>query len=137
VTDPFHAGEEIVDRSEADVAFAEFSPPDDRGPKIVAIAEEKMLADSDLAAGADEAFPFVWVLLQLARQQDFDAAAEKIARRGILRAERLGLHTAASSIETRGKYARVVEDDEIVGVKQIRKVAEVPVGECAGCSREM
>jgi hypothetical protein len=137
VTDPFHAREEIVNRSEADVAFAEFSAPDDLGLKIVAVAEEKMLADSDLAARADEAFPIVWALPQLARQQDFDAAAQKIARSGILRAERLGLQTAAASIEARGKYARVVEDDEIVGVQQIRKVAEVPVRECARCSREM
>src|ERR1700757_1205759 len=49
VADFFYAGEEIVDRSEAYVALAEFAAGDDLGMEFVIIAEEKMLSDADLA----------------------------------------------------------------------------------------
>lgn len=50
----------------------------------------------------------------MAGEEDLDASAEKIARDGVLRAERLRFDAGAASIKTRGKDAGVVEDDEIV-----------------------
>jgi hypothetical protein len=69
---------------------------------------------------------------ELARQQDFDAAAQKIARRGIVRAERLSAGSLAAAIEARRKDAGVIEDQEIAGPKQVREFAELAVLVAAG-----
>jgi len=79
VADHFYAGEEVNDGSEPDVALAEFAPGDDLGTELVIIAEEKMLADSDLAARPDETLPIVGIALQLPCKQDFDTAAKEVA----------------------------------------------------------
>ena len=66
VADLFYVGEEIVDRGEADVTLAKFAAGDDLGVEFVIIAEEKMLADSDLSPGPDETFPIIRLGSQLA-----------------------------------------------------------------------
>ena len=91
VADLFYVDEEIVDRGEADVALAEFAAGDDLGMEFVIIAEEKMLANSDFAAGAHETLPVVGVALQLPGEQDLDPSVKKIARGGIAGTEGLGL----------------------------------------------
>ena len=45
----------------ADVAFAKLAAGDDFGLEFVMISEIEMLADTDLAAGADQAFPFLGI----------------------------------------------------------------------------
>jgi hypothetical protein len=54
-----------------------------------------------------------------------------------LRAEGLGPKACAASVKTSGKYARVIEDKEIVGTEEIRKVAELAIGQGAGCSGQV
>ena len=56
-------GEEISCRREPNVPLAKFASSNDLGRKFVVLAEEEMLADGDLTAGTDEAFPFVWIRL--------------------------------------------------------------------------
>jgi len=53
---------------------------------------------------------------------------EKIAGRGIMRADWLSAGSLAAAIEARGKDAGVIEDEEIAGLKQVREVAELAVG---------
>lgn len=133
VADLFHACKEVVHRSEADVALTKLAAGDDLGLKLVVIAEEKMLAYPNFAAWADETFPIIRIALQLAGEQDFDAAAKKVARSGIVWTDRLGLEACAASIEAGRKHARVVKDEEIAGAQEIGKIAELAVGESAGC----
>jgi hypothetical protein len=137
VADCFHASEEVVHWGEPDVALAKFPAGDNLGLKLVVLTEEKMLADSDFAAWADEAFPIVGFAPQLSGEQDFDTAAEEVARGRILRAERLGLKTGAASKKASGKYAGVIEYQQVAGAKDLGKIAEVAVGESAGGGGEM
>lgn len=137
VADCFHASEEVVHRGETDVALAKLAAGDDLGLELVLIAEEEMLSDSDLASGANEAFPIVRFALQLSCEQDFDTAAEEVARGRILRAERLGLKAGAASKKAGGEYAGVVEYQQITGVEEVGKIAKMAVGESAGGGREM
>jgi hypothetical protein len=54
-----------------------------------------------------------------------------------LRAERLGPEACTASVKTSGKYARVIEDKEIAGTEEIRKVAELAIGQRAGCGGQV
>ncbi len=47
------------------------------------LSEEQVLPDSDFASRSHQAFPFVGLALQLAGEENFDAAAEKITSRWI------------------------------------------------------
>jgi hypothetical protein len=127
VSDLVDAREEVGDWGEADVTFAEFSAVKDFGLKFVILSKEEVLSDGDFAAWSDEALPIVGLRLQLAREQNFDASAEEVTRGRILRTQGLGLETCASAIKPGGKDARVVEDDQIVGAKQIGEFAKIAV----------
>jgi hypothetical protein len=119
------------------VAFAKLAAGDHFGLEFVVLAEEKMLADADSAAWADEAFPIVRIAVELPGEQDFDTAAEEIARSRILRAERLGLKAGAASKKASRKYAGVVEYQQITGMKEFGKIANVAVGESASRGGEV
>lgn len=80
------AGPDAVGHRKADLAFAEGSAVDHFGLELIVVAEEKMLADADLAAGAHEAFPFIGIVAKLASKEDLDAPAQEVARGGIVRA---------------------------------------------------
>jgi len=111
------------------VALAKFAASDDLGLEFVVVAtEEKMLADADFAARADETFPIVRIALQLACEQNFDASLQKISGRRIATAHRLRPHSSTPSIEPRGKHAGIVEDDEIAGAEKFGKMAPFVVG---------
>jgi len=127
VSDLVDAGEEVIDGVKADVALSEFSTGDDLGAEFVVVAEEEMLPDADFAAWTDQALPLVRILSQLMREENLDAPAKELVRSGILRAQRLRVEASTASVETRGKHASVVEDDEIGGVKKIGEFAEVEV----------
>jgi len=101
------------------------------------VAEEEMFADVDLAAGADETFPVVGILLELAGEQDLDASVEKIARGRIARAGRLGLETGAASVKACGKDAGVVKNEKVVGTEEIGKVKKFPIVNLAARRRKM
>lgn len=125
MADLVDCGKEIVDWREADVALTEFAAGNDFGAEFIVGSEEKMLADGDFAAGADEAFPVIGIVLQLFCEEDFDASAEEVAGGRIVRAQGLGLQTSTAAIEAGGKDASVVEDDEVCGAKQAGEVAEI------------
>lgn len=91
-----------------------------------------MFADVDLAAGADETFPFTGILLELASQENFDASLKKIARGRIVRTQLLGLESRTPSVKARGKHSRVIEDEKIVGAEEIGKIAEPLVVKLSG-----
>lgn len=137
VADFLYAGEEVIDRSKADMALAKLSAGDDLGLEFVVVAEEEMLAYADLAPWTDEAFPIVRFGLQLPCEQDFDAAAEEVARGGVLRAERLGLKAGASAKKAGGKYAGVIEYQQVAGAEKVGKIPELAVSEAAACGGEM
>jgi len=69
----------------------------------------------------------------LACEQDFDLAAEEVARGGVLRAERLGLKAGAASKKAGGKYAGVIEYQQVAGMEEVGKIPELAVSEAAGC----
>src|SRR5262249_25558379 len=76
---------------EPDVAFAEFSARDDFGFQFIVIAEIEMFAETDLSSGSYQAFPIVGIMAELVCQENFNASTEKLARGGVVRAERLRL----------------------------------------------
>ncbi len=117
----------VIDRRKTDVAFAEGSAGDDLGLEFVVLAEKQALADADLAAGTNQAFPIVGLGGKLASEQDLDASVKKIAGGGVAAADGLGAKAGAVSVETGGKDASVVENYNIVRTEEIGKVAELAV----------
>jgi hypothetical protein len=73
----------------------------------------------------------------LAGQQNFNTSAKEITRGRIFRAERLRLKTSATAIKAGGKYASVVEDDEICWPQQVGEFAELAILKDGGLGREM
>ena len=53
---------------------------------------------------------------------------EEVAGRRIVRADRVSVNAFAAAVKPRRKDAGVVEDDEIAGLQQLRKAAELAVG---------
>jgi hypothetical protein len=112
---------------ETDAAFAEFGAGKNFGLQFVVLAEEKVFANTDLASGADQALPIVGLSGKLARQQNLDAALQEVARRRIMRADRLSLCAFAAAVKPRRKDASVVKNNEIAGAQQIRKITELAI----------
>jgi hypothetical protein len=137
VADGFHFAEEIVGGRETNVAFPEIAASDDFGLKLIVVPEKKMLADGDLAAGADQAFPFVRILTQMAREEDFDASMQELASGRIIRADGLGMQASTAAVKTGWKHAGVVEHDKVVWTEQFREVAELAVLESSAARRDM
>lgn len=127
VSDLFDLGEEILGGGKANVAFAEFTARDDLGLKFIVVAEKETFADADLAAGTNEAFPFIGIGLELASEEDFDPSMEEVAAGGIARAEGLRAQAGTASVEAGGKYFCIVEDQEVGGVEEIGELAELAV----------
>ena len=59
VAELFEQREKIVDRGEADAAFAERAAGEDFGAELIVFPEEEVLADTYLSAWANETFPIV------------------------------------------------------------------------------
>lgn len=133
MADLLDLGKEVFRWSEADVAFAKFSAGNDFGLQLVVISEKKPLTDRDFPARPDKAFPVIGIGLQLTCQQDFYASAKEVAGCRIARAEDLRLKTSAASIEACWEHPSVVENDEVAGPEETRKVAELTVRTSAGC----
>ncbi len=116
VADAIEGGEKIVvifEGVEADLALAELSTRQDFGLEFIGlqfilIAEEKAIADSDFAAGANHALPIVGIGRELASEEDFDAAESAFA----------------AAIKAGGKDAGIVEDDEIAGLQNVGEFTE-------------
>ena len=132
VADAIEHGEKVIvilEEVKANVALAEFSACEDLGLQFIGvqfilIAEKEAFADSDLAAGTNQALPVVGIDGELAGQKNFDAAVKEIASGRIARANRLGASAFAAAEEPRWKDAGVVENDEIAGLQKVRKFTE-------------
>ncbi len=132
VADAIEHGEKVIvilEEVKANVALAEFSACEDLGLQFIGvqfilIAEEEAFADSDLAAGTNQALPVVGIDGELAGQKNFDAAVKEIASGRIARANRLGVSAFAAAEEPRWKDAGVVENDEIAGLQKVGKFTE-------------
>lgn len=134
VSDCFDLDKEVIRWDKTNVALAEFSTGDNFSLQFVVISEEKMLADRDLSAGADEALPVVRIGLQLTRQEGFDASMKKFARCRIVRTESLRLKTSAAAIQACGKHPGVVEDDKVAGTEKVGEVAKLTIVKLASGS---
>ena len=122
-------GKEIRHGSEPDAAFSETASGHDFRLQLVLLSEKQVLSHADFSSGAHQALPFIGFARKLAGQENFDLAAQKIARGGILRAEGLRLYAAPPAIEAGGKDAGIVKHDQIVGSQQVRKIAELRVAQ--------
>lgn len=96
-----------------------------------------MFTNAELAAGPNQAFPIVGLGGELAGEKDLDTALKKSARGGIVRAYGLNVYAFAPAIKPCGKDAGIVEDQQIAGVKQVRKVAELAIGIVAAGALQM
>lgn len=142
VADAVEKGEEIVfvkvifsgKRMKADAAFAELGAGKNFGLQFVVLPEKKAFTQADLASRANQAFPIVRVSGKLAREQDLNAALQKVACCGIARANWLRASAFAAAIKTRGKDASVIENNEIAGAQQVGKIAEEAIRVLTGGS---
>lgn len=132
-----NAREEIVDRIEPDAAFSERSASENLGAEFVALAEEQLFANVDLAAGTYQAFPFIGILLQLTSEENFDPSAKEVPGGGVTRAQALRLKTGAASVKTRRKNSGVVENQEIVGAEKIGEITKLPIVKYPHVGRKM
>jgi hypothetical protein len=107
-----------------------------------AVKEEEGIAGADLAGGADEGAPEIFggvsgggfglgfnLGFNLFGEEDFDEAG------GLGRA---GLRARAGTggEEAGGQNARVVQDEQVAGLEELRETGEEAVGEDAGCAVE-
>jgi len=136
VADAIECGKKIVRalgcRLEADAAFAEFGTGQDFGLEFIVLAEEEALTDTDLAAGADQAFPIVRFGGKLAGEENLDASMEKSAGCGIVLADWLSAGAFAAAIEAGGEDAGVVENNKIAGPEQVWEIAKQAIRITAG-----
>ncbi len=137
VADAVKGSEEIDDGLKTDAAQAEFRAGEDLGLQFIPLAEKQAFADADFAAGPNQAFPIVGLGGELAGQENLDAAAEEIACRRIVRADRVSAVAFAAAIEPCWKDAGVVENEQVAGLQQFREVAEQAVGIAAAGSLEV
>lgn len=73
----------------------------------------------------------------MAREQNLDAALKKIAGGRIARANGLSADTFAATKKPCRKHAGIVKDQQIAGLKQVRKVAKQAVGVLSVVSLQM
>lgn len=121
----------------ANAAFAELGTGENFSLQFVVLSEKKAFAYANLASGANQTFPIVGVGGKLAREQDLNPSLQKVARSGIVRADRLRASAFAATVEPRRKDAGVVEDDEIAGTQQIGEIAEQAIRVLATGSLKM
>jgi len=137
VADAVKGSEEIDDGLKTDAAQAEFRAGEDLGLQFIPLAEKQAFAHADFAAGPNQAFPIVGLGGELVGQENLDAAAEEIACRRIVRADRVGAGAFAAAIEPRWKDAGVVENEQVAGLQELREMAEQAVGTAAGGSLQV
>ena len=150
MADAGERGVEAGDRGKAEGALAEGAGGEDFGGEEglggagfrAAVKEQEGFAGANLGGGADEGPPEVFggvsgggfglgfnLGFNLFCEQDFDEAG------GLGRAG-LGARSGAGGEETRGQDAGVVENEEIAGLEELRKIGEEVVAEGAGCAIE-
>ena len=137
VADAIENGVEIVNRLEANMALAERGAGENFRLQFIALPKKQLFSNAELAARLDQAFPIVGLAGELAREKNLDTALKKIASGGIVRAYGLNMYAFAPAIKPCGKDAGIVEDQQIAGVKQVGKVAELAIGVVAAGALQM
>ena len=87
----------------------------------------KLFPDPDLPPGPYQAFPLIRIIRHLAGQQNFDASAEKIPRRPVVRAHGLGTLSAAVAVEPCREHPRIVQHQQVGRPQQAGEIAKAPV----------
>jgi hypothetical protein len=140
MTDLFQAREEIFHGRKAYLTLAKTAAGNYLGAQFILFSKEQGFADTDLPSRTHQAFPRVWMLGELAGEQDFDSSPQKISGRGIAIAHGLRPRSSAPPVQPCGKDAGVVENDQIRGAKQFGKIVELPIVHAAalpGCTVQM
>jgi len=96
-----------------------------------------VFSNTKLAARPNQAFPIVGLTGELAREKNLDTTLKKIASGTVARAYGLNMYAFAPAIKACGKDAGIVEDHQIAGVKQVRKIAELAIGMVAAGALQM
>jgi len=127
----------IRQRLKTDASLAELPTGNDMGFEFIRVAEKQSFSSADFASGPNQALPLVGLGGELARQQNLDSAAEIIMGRRIARTNRLSTDACPVAIKPRWKDSSVVEDHNVAGPQQIRKVAEVTISILATAPLQM
>jgi hypothetical protein len=133
VTKGFDCLKEILDRRESNAAFAETASAQDFGLQIRAFPEIEMFSYADFATRTHQAIPFVWALSDLPGKKNFYPTLRKIAGCWIVGTERFGSVAPAAPIESRRKYSGVVENEQVVGAKDLGQVPKSSVPNAPRC----
>jgi len=96
-----------------------------------------VFSNVELAAGPNQAFPIVGLTGELAREKNLDTALKKLASGRIGPAYGLNMYAFAPAKKACGKDASIVEDQQIAGMKQVRKIAELAIGMVAAGALQM
>ncbi len=118
---------EIRHRVEPDRPLAKLASFQDLGFEVGgAFSEREALADANLAPRADQRFPFER-LFEAFGQQKLATAVQEVLHSRIVRAERLRSTSAAVSEQARWDDPSVVQDQQVRGAEQCRKLPECKV----------
>ena len=90
-------------------------------------AKVKFFPDPDLPPGTYQALPLIRIVRHLACQQNFDAPAEKISCRWIVRAQGLGPLSAPVAVEPGREHPRIVHHQQVVRPQQVGEFAKPPI----------
>src|SRR5581483_10163394 len=126
VSQTLHHALEICDREKADTTLPIAAACDHLRLKFP-VAKVQTLANTNLAPGTHQAFPFIGLRRKLMSQQDFNLPAQEIASCRVAGAEALRPRSAAPAIQPRRKHPGVIENDEVVRPKGIGKFGKAAV----------
>ncbi len=123
----FHEREEIGMRRKPDPTLAKLSPRNHLSPQLILLTKIKMFSHPDLPSRTHQALPLIRCLLQLFREQHLNASLQEFTSRRILYTDRLCPHSSPPPIQPGRKHARVIEDDQITGPQQFRRITKLPI----------
>src|SRR5450631_1224824 len=131
VPDALDAGEEIVDRGEADAPLPETAALRDQGFECGWVAlwtcKVEFFPNPNFSPGPHQALPLIWIVRHMARQQNFDPPMEKLSCRRILRAQWLGPLSAPVAVEAGWEHPCIVHDQQVVGPQQVGELAKAAI----------
>ena len=109
------AGEEVGHVVELEGTFAEFAMPynlrvQGHGGSF---AEQKPFAGAYLSPGAHQALPSWRVQRDLFGKEHLDLAVQEVAHRWIVRAQPLGMQSAATSEQPGGQNPGIIQNEEV------------------------
>src|SRR5580700_856806 len=109
MSEPLYRAKEIWCWGKTDAAFAEAALGHDLRFQFIVPPKEQAFSYSDLAPGANQAFPLVRRLRYLPGEQNLNLALQEVAGGRVARAYRLRPGAASPAVEACGKDPRVIE----------------------------